>query len=316
MEAAVDPYQLFATRLGGLVPTLQVGKHPSPLLPREIAEPRLDRLQPRSIAANCPSGRRTMAIARAVDGCSIHWIEEGAGPAILLVHGFASTHARNWVETGWTKAIARAGWRAIAYDLRGHGASDKRYDPAEYAPPLMVSDADAVLDAARASSAVLMGYSMGARIVLEIALARAGRARALVLGGIGANFRDFGKQEDEREIVARALEAEDPSVFPPAARFYRTFADQTGQDRRALAACWRRPIRTVTPSELATVAVPTLVVAGDRDTVAGDPGPLAAAIPGTSLVRLAGKDHMNAVGAREHRAVVLDFLSRLGALAD
>jgi pimeloyl-ACP methyl ester carboxylesterase len=253
-----------------------------------------------------------MAIAKAADGCRVHWTEEGSGPAILLVHGFASTHARNWVETGWTKAIARAGWRAIAYDLRGHGVSEKRYDPAEYAPAFMAGDAVAVLDAAGASRAALLGYSMGARIVLEVALTRPDRARALVLAGTGDAFRDFGAPTDEREIVASALEADDPRGFPPAARFYRTFADQTGQDGRALAACWRRPIRTVSSAELATIAVPTLVVAGDRDAVAGDPGPLAASISGARLVRLAGKDHMNAVGAREHRAAVLDFLLRLG----
>jgi pimeloyl-ACP methyl ester carboxylesterase len=56
--------------------------------------------------------------------------------------------------------------------------------------------------------------------------------------------------------------------------------------------------------------MPTLVVVGDRDTVAGDPEPLASAIPKAELVRLAGKDHMTAVGAREHRAAVLSFLAR------
>src|SRR5690242_9522817 len=102
-----------------------------------------------------------MSTARSADGCSLHWIEKGAGDAILLVHGFASTLRRNWVGTGWIDALSRAGSRAIAYDQRGHGESEKRYDADSYAPERLVEDAVAVLDAANVERAVVMGYSMG-----------------------------------------------------------------------------------------------------------------------------------------------------------
>jgi pimeloyl-ACP methyl ester carboxylesterase len=253
-----------------------------------------------------------MQNARSRDGCRIHWTEQGRGPAILLIHGFASTLERNWQGTGWMQALSRAGWRAIAYDQRGHGDSEKRYAAEDYAPERFVEDALAVLEAAATARAVVMGYSMGARVALEVALTNPARARALILGGIGDHFRDFGGMRGDREIVAAALEADDPSGFPPGARFYRTFADQTSQDRRALAACWRRPIREIGPAELAALAMPTLVVAGREDTTAGDPGPLARAIPGAELVLLDRKNHINAVGAREHRAAVLRFLAGLG----
>lgn len=251
------------------------------------------------------------ATARSADGCSLRWSEQGSGPAMLLIHGFASTLERNWLETGWMDAIARAGWCAIAYDQRGHGDSEKRYDPAQYAPDILVADALAVLDAAGAERAVVMGYSMGARVALEVTITHPARVLGLVLSGMGSAFRDFGGGRGDRETVARALESDDPSASPTSARFYRTFADQTHQDRRALAACWRRQIRVVGPADLAAIAVPTLVVVGDRDPVAGDAKPLARSIPGARLVRLAGKDHMKAVGAREHRQSVLDFLAGL-----
>jgi pimeloyl-ACP methyl ester carboxylesterase len=251
-----------------------------------------------------------MSVTHSLDGCSLHWLEQGAGPAVLLVHGFASTLRRNWLDTGWMEALARAGWRAIAYDQRGHGESEKRYEPADYAPEHLVADALAVLDAAGVAAAVPMGYSMGARVALEVAISHESRVRGLILAGIGMAFRDFAGPLGDREIVARALEAEDPSSFPSSARFYRTFAERTGQDLAALAACWRRPIRVIPPADVAALSIPTLVVVGDRDTVAGDPEPLARAIPKAELVRLAGKDHMTAVGAREHRAAVLSFLAR------
>jgi pimeloyl-ACP methyl ester carboxylesterase len=259
-----------------------------------------------------PSGvDRAVNRAWSVDGCGLAWFETGKGPAILLVHGFASTLRRNWLETGWFDALAGAGCRVIAYDQRGHGASDKRYDPADYAPDRLVADALGVLDAAGAGRAALMGYSMGARVALDVAITAPARVHGLVLSGMGMSFCDFGGPEHDREIIARALEADDPSAFPPSARFYRTFAEQSHADRRALAACWRRSIRVLDPSALGAVSTPTLLVVGDRDAVAGDPEPLARAMKQARVVRLAGKDHMNAVGAKEHRAAVLAFLEQL-----
>jgi pimeloyl-ACP methyl ester carboxylesterase len=248
---------------------------------------------------------------RSIDGCGLAWVEAGEGSPILLVHGFASTLRRNWQETGWFDALVGAGYRVIAYDLRGHGASDKRYAPADYAPDRLAADALAVLDAARAGRTTLMGYSMGARVALEVAISAPARVSGLVLSGMGTSFRDFGGPEYDREVIARALEADDPSEFPRSALFYRTFAEQSHADRRALAACWRRPIRVLDPAALGAVSAPSLFVVGDRDTVAGDPEPLARAMKRARVVRLAHKDHMNAVGAKAHRTAVLGFLEQL-----
>jgi pimeloyl-ACP methyl ester carboxylesterase len=245
------------------------------------------------------------------DGTALAWTEAGSGKPVLLIHGFASTLRRNWEETGWMNVLARAGYRPIAYDQRGHGESEKRYDPVDYAPLRLVEDALAVLDAAAAEHAAVMGYSMGARVALEVGLRHPNRVRSLVLGGMGSEFRDFGGPRYDREIVARALEAEDTSGFAPGALFYRRFADQMHADRRALAACWRRPIREVDAADLAAVTVPVLLTVGDRDSIAGNPDPLASAMPSARVVRLAGKDHMSAVGAKQHREAVLAFLGEL-----
>lgn len=53
---------------------------------------------------------------------------------ILLVHGFASSHAVNWVFPLWVKALTGDGRRAIALDNRGHGRSTKLYTPDDLAP--------------------------------------------------------------------------------------------------------------------------------------------------------------------------------------
>ncbi len=255
---------------------------------------------------------RGMKSAHGADGCALAWTETGAGKPVLLIHGFASTARRNWQETGWMDALGRAGYRVIAYDQRGHGDSEKRYDPEDYGPQRLMEDAVAVLDAAAVERAIIMGYSMGARVALEVALRRPARVRASVLAGMGIEFRDFGGPRYDREIVARALESEDTSGLPRGALFYRRFADQMQADRRALAACWRRPIRELDATDLAAVTLPVLFTVGARDEVAGDPEPLAAAMGNAKVVRLAGKDHMTAVGAKQHREAVLAFFAELG----
>jgi pimeloyl-ACP methyl ester carboxylesterase len=59
----------------------------------------------------------------------------GPGDPVCLVHGFASNHAVNWVNTLWVKALGDAGYRVIALDNRGHGRSDKLYPPLRTTTP-------------------------------------------------------------------------------------------------------------------------------------------------------------------------------------
>src|SRR5919112_2975231 len=63
--------------------------------------------------------------------------EAGAADPILLIHGFASNHAVNWVNTLWTTTLTRAGFRVIALDNRGHGRSEKLHRPEDYDTAIM-----------------------------------------------------------------------------------------------------------------------------------------------------------------------------------
>lgn len=252
-----------------------------------------------------------MRIVTTSDDCRLHWVDAGSGPPILLVHGYISTIERNWRGPGWIRALTEAGFRVMAYDQRGHGKSDKRYDPADYASKRLVEDACAILDAASVERAVIFGYSMGARIALEMGLTHPERCLALILAGMGDNFPDFGGPDPDPEAVARALEAENPVEIPERARGYRSFGERGGADLKAMAAVYRRARRPVSPEELSRVRLPTLVLVGALDGVAGNARPLAQAIPGAEHVEIPGKDHMSSVGAKESRAAVLSFLTRL-----
>jgi|SRR6185437_5879722 len=71
------------------------------------------------------------------DGVEIAFIDEGEGEPLLLIHGFASNVAANWVDPGWVRMLTQSGRRVVAYDNRGHGRSEKLYDPDVYGAPLM-----------------------------------------------------------------------------------------------------------------------------------------------------------------------------------
>ncbi len=134
----------------------------------------------------------------------IAFLDAGAGPPIVLVHGFASTKEVNWVLPGWVASLTRAGRRVIALDNRGHGQSTKLYDPAEYATSRMADDVRALLDALKIDRADIMGYSMGARITALMALAHPQRVRSAILGGLGIRLVDGVRLP---ESIADALEA-------------------------------------------------------------------------------------------------------------
>ena len=238
------------------------------------------------------------------DDLRLVYDDQGEGPPIVLLHGFAADSAINWVRPGITDAIVAAGRRVIALDARGHGRSAKPHDPEAYADDAMVRDVQALLDHLGLDAVDVVGYSMGSLTTLRL-LGVEPRVRAAVLGGVGgaADMRP-----EMRQAVANALEAEQrDSVGNPAARSFRAFADSTGADRLALAAI-QRARRASTPVDFRTIRVPVLVVTGDRDELVGSPGDLAARIPGARAKVVSG-NHLSAVNDRVFVAAVIAFLA-------
>jgi pimeloyl-ACP methyl ester carboxylesterase len=240
----------------------------------------------------------------------IAYFDQGEGDPIVLVHGFASTKEINWVNPSWVGTLTQAGRRVIALDNRGHGASTKFYDSADYEMALMAGDVRALLDHLRIARADVMGYSLGARIAAFLTVYHPERVRSLVIGGLGIRLVESRGMGLAPKIVA-ALEA--PSladVTDATGRAFRRFAEQTRSDLRALAACMRRPRRMLDRAQVAGIAVPVLVAVGTKDDVSGSGPELAALIPGAQLLEIPDRDHMVAVGDKVFKAGVLDFLNR------
>ena len=241
------------------------------------------------------------------DGVAINFIDEGTGDPVLLIHGFASNIAANWVDPGWVRHLTRAGYRAIAMDNRGHGASQKLYDTSDYSAPLMAEDARRLLDHLEIARADVIGYSMGARIGAFLALAHPERVRSLVFGGLGANMI---RPMAGTGPIAHALEAASiDDVTNATARTFRAFAESTRSDLRALAACIRSAREPITAEALGRLACPVLVAVGSEDVIGGAAADLAALIPGGAALVIEGRDHMKAVGDRRFKEGVVAFLS-------
>lgn len=244
------------------------------------------------------------------NGYEIAFMDEGEGPPILLIHGFGSSYRVNWVNPGWVDTLVRAGRRVIALDNRGHGASAKPHDVGAYRPSAMAEDARNLLDHLGISKADVMGYSMGARIAAFLALSHPGMVKAAIFGGLGYGI--VTGVGDWAPVVA-ALEVEDASaITDPVGLMFRKFADQTGSDRVALAACMRATRQPISADELALLHMPVLIAVGEKDELAGSASALAEIIPGAEVLDIPKRDHMLAVGDKVYKAGVLDFLKRKG----
>lgn len=230
------------------------------------------------------------------------------GNPVLLIHGFASTHAVNWVFPQWVKTLTGAGRRVIAFDNRGHGRSEKFYGPAAYSLPSLAEDARALFDALDIATADVMGYSLGARIAVFLAKEHRHRVRKLILGGLGDHLIE---RPGLPLRIAHAMEAPSlESLSDRRERAFRSFAQATKSDLKALAACVRGARQKLTGAEIRAIDLPVLIVMGTKDDMGGDPHALAALFRNASVTDVPGRDHNQTVGDKIYKASVLDFLGQ------
>ena len=256
-----------------------------------------------------------MSTFRSSDGLAIayqEWGTEhrgGGRPPVLLHHGFAVDAGMNFAAPGVVKALVGADRWVVGIDARGHGASDKPHESSFYGEPRMADDVITLIDTLGVDEVHLVGYSMGA-IVSLLTAAREPRVVRLVVGGIGAGVVELGGVDTRavpNEAIAAALRADDPATIDhPGAQGFRALADAVGADRLALAA--QADVVHAGPIDLAAIAAPTLVLAGDADPLAVRPEVLAAAVPDGRVVLLAG-DHLGAVADPAFAGAIIDFLS-------
>jgi pimeloyl-ACP methyl ester carboxylesterase len=121
------------------------------------------------------------------NGISLHFVEEGEGPAVVFCHGFPA------IWSCWKaqmEAVASAGFRAIALDMRGYGGSSAPVEADAYTPYQTVGDLVAILDAVGTATASVVGHDFGANVAWNAAMMRPDRFTAVC--GMSVQYRQPG----------------------------------------------------------------------------------------------------------------------------
>ena len=108
----------------------------------------------------------------------IHYVVEGKGPLVVMIHGFPDYWA-TWKPL--MAALSAAGYRTAALDTRGYNLSDQPKGEAAYAMPNLVGDVAAVIAAEGQKDAVVVGHDWGAAIAWNVVLTRPDLVNRLVI---------------------------------------------------------------------------------------------------------------------------------------
>jgi pimeloyl-ACP methyl ester carboxylesterase len=143
----------------------------------------------------CLSGLSSISIAAPesqffeAKGVRIHYLIEGTGEPVVLIHGLDSSARMNWQAPGIIDVLAKD-HQVVALDLPGYGESDKPNDPAAYGIR-WVEDVILLLDHLKIQKAHVVGYSMGGMVALKLVAEHPDRVLSGTLGGMGW-LRDGG----------------------------------------------------------------------------------------------------------------------------
>ncbi|MFD5722732.1 alpha/beta fold hydrolase [Streptomyces sp. NPDC127036] len=229
------------------------------------------------------------------------------GNTVVLIHGWGGSAASTWNNNGWNRALSEQGCTPWAIDLPGHGTQPQPHDPEFYAD--LASRLQEKLPFEGPLDAI--GFSLGAKVLLELAARHPHRFRRLVLGGLGGNVFT---PEPLGQDLADALETGVGANTPNAVRELVEYGVSHGNDPLALAACLRRvPNPVLTPDRLAKVSCPTLLVVGKNDRVAYPAQPLGEALPDADIRILPNTAHLDLPASATFQQLAA---AHLGALAD
>lgn len=238
------------------------------------------------------------------DGVEIAWTELGEGRPVVLIHGYFSDAQTNWVKYGHAAKVAALGRRVILPDLRAHGLSARPHDAAAYPPDALAKDGMALIEHLGLTDYDLGGYSLGARTSVRMVAMGATPGR-LVLSGMGLEgLLDTGRRAAHfRRILTNLGSFERGSSEWMAEAFLKT----TGGDPVALLGILDTFVDT-SRAELAGIAEPVLVLAGEDDDDNGSHRALADLLPDARLVETPG-NHMSAVVKKELGDAIAAFLA-------
>ncbi|MFP5342533.1 MAG: 2-succinyl-6-hydroxy-2,4-cyclohexadiene-1-carboxylate synthase [Candidatus Limnocylindria bacterium] len=245
-----------------------------------------------------------------LDGIALEVRAAGNGPSVLFLHGFTGRGA-DW--SPFLPAVRASGHRTLVVDLLGHGRSAAPADPAEHAIERQSPRLATLLRRSGAVPAIVVGYSLGARVALRLAATEPDVVRALVLESPSAGIADADARAARRasdDALADAIELDGVAAFVDRWEAIPVFASERRLPERRRARLRRERLRNrpgglagalrgagqgaMEPlhDRLGGIAVPTLVIAGGADATGLERArAVAAGIPDARLVVVPGRGH-------------------------
>jgi pimeloyl-ACP methyl ester carboxylesterase len=239
--------------------------------------------------ASCRPTIEEVVMKITVNGLSFNVEVEGEGPAVLLLHGFPDSSAL-WRHQ--MPALAQAGFRVIAPDLRGFGASDRPEGVDNYKLEVLVGDVLGVLAALGVDRACVVGHDWGAALgwaLAAVAPQQVERLAALSVGHPAGYFTDAIRQREMSwymlfflfpGVAEEALPRDDWALFrtwlPHAADMDRYIADLSRPGALTAGLSWYRAnlsaesFGQANPMPLPHVACPVLGIWSDGDAYCGE----------------------------------------------
>ncbi len=227
------------------------------------------------------------------EGVRIYFDVEGAGPPLVMLHGFGVS-GDAWRTGGHVDVLSKQ-FQVITMDARGHGRSDKPHDPAAYTLPERVGDVTSVLDAVGVETAHLLGYSLGGITGFGVCTYAPQRLRsAIVLGAhpytekLPADFEGWG----QRYIYGGAEAAIGRREAESGPLSYEQRAELEARDWKALGSVLVATSRIQGLNEgISQGRIPYLLLCGTADESHDLAKQAAVEFPNVSFTSLEGLDH-------------------------
>ena len=257
----------------------------------------------------------------ASDGTVIHYLVEGRGDPVVLLHGITGTAASNWGAAGLIDRLAEE-FQVIAVDQRGHGKSDKPHDPASYGERMALDVVD-LLDHLRLQQAHVVGYSMGGFITMKLIALAPDRLMSAVVGGAGWSSPEL-RDDEMFNALAESLEAGKgggplveflwPGEDPPTPDQVQAIGQAmvASNDQMALAGVVRGMADLDVSAELLRMnKVPTLNIIGSDDPLKPNADALVSVMEEHRLHVIDGANHMNTLNSPELYDTIRAFFIEL-----
>ena len=218
-------------------------------------------------------------------GVKLHYLSQGAGEPVVLIHGLHASAASNWQMPGVMAELAKT-HRVIALDLPGHGRSDKPDKEDAYGPQL-VEDVVLLLDHLKIQKAHIVGYSLGGMVAVKLIARHPERVTSCLVGGMGW-LRDGGALQKVWEKMPAREGGRTPAVF----------VRNIGK-------------LAVTEEELKKIKLPVKVLVGDRDPVKRlYVAPLQQVRGDWPVVEIADAGHINSIVKKQFREEIASWVRK------